>query len=91
MLKQFTVVTKKTRTSKTQSKRASVESSNSNKRSVNPISKVIKTTKEFQAIPSRSITTGFCSITDVKDLTVAETSNTNRCGRRVVLLQRFRE
>ena len=91
MFKQLTVVTKKTRTSKAQSKRASVESSNSNKRSINPISKAIKVTKELQATPSRSITAGFCSIADVKDLTVAETSNTNRHDRRVVLPQRFRE
>ena len=91
MFKQLTVVTKKTRTSKTQSKKTSTEPSNSNKQSVNPISKVIKTTKELQVTPSRSITVGSCPIADVKDLTVAETSNTNRRGRRVVLSQRFRE
>ena len=66
ILKQFTIVTKKTRTSKTQSKRTSTGPLNSNKRSVNPISKVIKTTKGLQVTPSRSITAGFCPIADVK-------------------------
>ena len=82
---------KKTRTSKTQSKRTSTRPLNSNKQSVNPIFKVIKITKELQVTPSRSITVGSCPITDVKDLTVMETPNTNRHGRRVVLSQRFRE
>ena len=91
ILKQFTVVTKKTRTLKVQSKRTSTGPSNSNKQFVNLIFKVIKTTKELQVIPLHSIITGSCLITDVKDLTVTETLNTNRHDRRVVLSQRFRE
>ena len=91
MLKQFTVATKKARTLKAQSKNTSAGPSNSNKQPVNPISKAIKTTKELQAIPSRSITAGSCPIANVRDLTAAEAPNTNRRGRRVALPQRFRE
>lgn len=91
MLKQLTVATQKTRTPKAQFKRASAGPSNTYKRPVNPLSKVIKTTKELQATFSRSITVDSCPITDVKDLTITEALNTNRRGRRVILPQRFRE
>jgi hypothetical protein len=91
MLKQLTVVTKKTRTPKAQSKRASAGPSKSYKGPINPLSKAIKATKELQATPSRSIAAGSCPITGVRDLTVAEAPNTNRRGRRVALPQRFRE
>ena len=91
IFKQFTVVTKKTKTLKIQSKRTSTGPLNSNKQPVNSIFKVTKTTKELQATLSRSIITGFCSIIDVKNLTITETSNTNRRNRRIVLSQRFRE
>ena len=91
MLQQLTVVTKKTRTLKVKSKKTSIESSNSFKESINPISEVIKTIKELQTILLRSITIDSCSITDVRDLTIIKTSNTNRHDRRVVLSQRFRK
>jgi hypothetical protein len=91
MLKQLTVATKKARTPKAQSKRASTGPLNAYKRPVNPISKAIKTTKGLHATSPRSITAGSCSIAGVKDLTAAEAPNTNRRGRRVALPQRFRE
>ena len=91
MFQQLTVVTKKTRTSKVQSKRTSVGPSNSFKGPINLISEAIKTTKGLQVTPSRSITVGSCPIADVRDLTVAKTPNTNRHDRRVALSQRFRE
>jgi hypothetical protein len=91
MLKQLTIATKKTRTSKAQSKRASIGPSNAYKWPINPISKAIKTTKGLQATLPRSITAGSCLIAGVKDLTAAEAPNTNRRGRRVALPQRFRE
>jgi hypothetical protein len=50
ILKQLTVATKKARTLKAQSKRASARPLNLNKRLINPISKAIKATKELQAI-----------------------------------------
>jgi hypothetical protein len=85
MLKQLTVATQKTRTPKAQSKRASVEPLNAYKRPVNPLLKVIKTIKGLKATLSPLITADSCPITSVKDLTVAETLNTNRRGRRVAL------
>jgi hypothetical protein len=91
MLKQLTVATKKTRTLKAQSKRASIGPLNAYKRPVNPISKAIKATKELYTTLSRLIAAGSCPITSVKDLTTVKALNTNRRGRRVALPQRFRE
>jgi hypothetical protein len=91
MLKQLTVATKKTRTPKAQSKRASAGPSNAYKRPINPIFKAIKATKGLHATPPRSITAGSYPIASVKDLTTAKALNTNRRGRRVALPQRFKE
>jgi hypothetical protein len=85
MLKQLTVATKKTRTPKAQSKRASTGPLNAYKRPVNSISKAIKAIKGLHATPPRSITAGSCPIASVKDLTAVKASNTNRRGRRVAL------
>jgi hypothetical protein len=91
MLQKLTVATKKVRTLKAQTKRASAGPSNAYKRPVNPISRAIKALKGLQATPQRSIAADSYPIAGVKDLTVIEAPNTNRRGRRVALPQRFRE
>jgi hypothetical protein len=91
ILKHLTVTTKKARTLKAQSKRASAGPSNAYKRPINPISRAIKATKGLQATPPRLIAADSCPIAGIKDLTVTEAPNTNRRGRRVALPQRFRE
>jgi hypothetical protein len=91
MLQKLTVATKKVRTLKPQTKKASAGPSNAYKRPANPILRAIKASKGLQTTPQRSIAADSYPITGVKDLTIIEAPNTNRRGRRVALPQRFRE
>ena len=79
------------RTSKEQVKMTFTEFLNVCNKFINPILRVIKTTKESPATPLRSIGTDSSLLTGTSDLTVAETLNTNRYGRIVALPRRFRE
>ena len=90
-LKQLVVVTRMIRTSKERIKKASIRLLNVYNKSINSISRAIKTTKESPATLLHSIGTDSSLLVGASDLTVAEVLNTNRCGRIVALPRRFRE
>ncbi len=90
-LKQLAVAARMVRTTKGRIKKASTGPSNACKKSINPISRAIKATKESPATPLRSIGTDSSLLAGASDLTVAEALNMNRRGRIVALPRRFRE